>query len=237
MSVTTTQPTEVPEETQVPIGVRLADLRKKRGMNLRELARLSGASTSLISQIEKGKTNPTVQKLQNLATALGVPVSYFFDPHNGDADVEVLNESRPSPKKSSSNAPLRAQGSERAHHPTPKLGRTSGVVREGQRMSIDLQDGVHWERLTPGGHPEIEFLEVTYPPGTSSGELAHHYGREFVLVLEGEFDVELAFDHYQLRAGESLAFDSMIPHRVSNHGSVPMRAIWVNWTVPEAAIP
>jgi transcriptional regulator with XRE-family HTH domain/quercetin dioxygenase-like cupin family protein len=235
MSATTTQPTE---ETQVPIGVRLADLRKKRGMNLRELARLSGASTSLISQVEKGKTNPTVQKLQNLATALGVPVSYFFDPHNGEADLGVVDgPPASSPKKTQSDAPLRAQGSERAHHPTPKLGRGSGVVREGQRMSIDLQDGVHWERLTTGGHPEIEFLEVTYPPGTSSGELAHHYGREFVLVVEGEFDVELAFDHYQLRAGESLAFDSMIPHRVSNHGSVPMRAIWVNWTVPATSAP
>ena len=68
--------------TATAIGERLMELRKKRKLSMRELAERSGASTSLISQVETGKTNPTVAKLQNLATALGVPVNYFFDPHD-----------------------------------------------------------------------------------------------------------------------------------------------------------
>ena len=55
------------------LGSRLMDLRKTRQMSMRDLAKRSGASTSFISQVETGKTNPTVAKLQNLATALGVP--------------------------------------------------------------------------------------------------------------------------------------------------------------------
>ena len=68
--------------TDTTLGSRLMDLRKKRQMSMRELAQRSGASTSFISQVETGKTNPTVAKLQNLATALGVPVNYFFDAHD-----------------------------------------------------------------------------------------------------------------------------------------------------------
>ena len=63
------------------LGASLMELRKRKGMSMRELAEHSGTSTSLISQIETGRTNPTVSKLQNLATALGVPVNYFFDSH------------------------------------------------------------------------------------------------------------------------------------------------------------
>jgi len=59
---------------RLPIAERLAELRKKRGLNMRELAKASGASTSLISQVETGKTNPTVGKLQDIATALVAPL-------------------------------------------------------------------------------------------------------------------------------------------------------------------
>jgi len=234
-----------PEEKQLPIGARLAELRARRGFNMRELSKMSGASTSLISQIEKGRTNPTVQKLQNLATALGVPVSYFFDPHDGDQEGgATARRSGRSGKDRAAATHTRVRGeagdavearrtdgrrqAAPAHHPTP-VGR-AGVVSAGRRATIELHDGVHWERLTLGGHPEIEFLEVTYLPGTNSGELAYHYGDEFVLVLDGELVVELGFDQYILASGDSMAFDSTTPHRVSNNGTVPMRAIWVNWT-------
>jgi transcriptional regulator with XRE-family HTH domain len=64
--------------TATAIGERLMQLHKKRKLSMRELAERSGAGTSLISQVETGKTNPTLAKLENLAAALGVPVNYFF---------------------------------------------------------------------------------------------------------------------------------------------------------------
>ena len=54
-------------EADSSLGARLMELRKRKGMSMRELAEQSGTSTSLISQIETGRTNPTVSKLQNLA--------------------------------------------------------------------------------------------------------------------------------------------------------------------------
>jgi transcriptional regulator with XRE-family HTH domain len=201
------------------IGERLMELRKKRKLSMRELAERSGTSTSLISQVETGKTNPTVAKLQNLATALGVPVNYFFDPHD---------EPPPDPQ------PLGARESEVngavANGVPVHTGVPLDVVRSYDRETIELSDGVTWERLTPHGRAGIEFLEVTYEVNANSGPLASHYGEEFVLVRQGALEVEFAFDRVLLAAGDSLVFDSTVPHRVTSVGDVPMKAIWVNWT-------
>lgn len=65
------------------IGRRLRDLRSARELSLRQLAKLIGASPSLLSQVENGKVTPSVDTLAMLARALGVPVAAFF----GDAEA------------------------------------------------------------------------------------------------------------------------------------------------------
>jgi transcriptional regulator with XRE-family HTH domain/mannose-6-phosphate isomerase-like protein (cupin superfamily) len=102
------------------------------------------------------------------------------------------------------------------------------IVRRAERATIELMDGVIWARLTPGPEMAAEFLEVHYPPGASSGPaMSHHVGREFQLVLAGILTLELAFERYTLYPGDSIIFDSTIPHRLINHGIEPMRAISV----------
>ncbi len=72
-------------ENSVKIGSRLRDLRGARELSLRQLARLIGASPSLLSQIENGKVTPSVDTLYLLSGALGVPVAAFFgQPAAGD---------------------------------------------------------------------------------------------------------------------------------------------------------
>lgn len=55
-----------------PIGVRIRQLREKRGWSLTELAEQASVSRSYISQIESGKSIPTQEKILQLAEALGV---------------------------------------------------------------------------------------------------------------------------------------------------------------------
>lgn len=58
---------------------RLKDARKERDLSLDALAKLSGMSRSMISQIERGKNSPTVASLWNLTQALGVDFSGLLD--------------------------------------------------------------------------------------------------------------------------------------------------------------
>ena len=81
-------------ENSAQIGSRLRDLRGARELSLRQLARLIGASPSLLSQIENGKVTPSVDTLYLLSGALGVPVAAFFGqpatPEQGPTGARVV---------------------------------------------------------------------------------------------------------------------------------------------------
>jgi mannose-6-phosphate isomerase-like protein (cupin superfamily) len=104
----------------------------------------------------------------------------------------------------------------------------SPVIHRAARPTIELKGGVSWARLTASAEEGVEFLEVTYAAGATSGaSMSHHQGREFGLILEGELVVELGFERYTLCAGDSIVFDSTTPHRLTNAGERPVQAIWV----------
>lgn len=66
------------DDTAVRIGRRLAALRTKRGLRVAELARRAGVSPSLVSQIERGQSRPSVSTLVALAEGVGAPIDALF---------------------------------------------------------------------------------------------------------------------------------------------------------------
>jgi uncharacterized cupin superfamily protein len=107
-------------------------------------------------------------------------------------------------------------------------GSSAPVVHPQTRPTIELNGGVTWSRLTAMAEQGAEFLEITYAPGAMSGaNMSHHEGREFGLILEGEFVVELGFESYTLHKGDSIIFESTVPHRLINKSDQPTRAVWV----------
>lgn len=64
---------QVKQSSQPPsVGAALAALRQQHGLSLDELSRQSGVSKSMLSQIERNQTNPTIAIVWRLANALGV---------------------------------------------------------------------------------------------------------------------------------------------------------------------
>jgi len=61
------------------VGGRIRTIRKERAMTLRQLSNKTVVSVSLLSQIELGKSSPSISSLRKIAAALGVPLSYLFD--------------------------------------------------------------------------------------------------------------------------------------------------------------
>ena len=60
------------------LGPRLRLVRASRQLSVRELARRVGCSASLISQIERGVSVPSVGVLYSLATELGSSLDYLL---------------------------------------------------------------------------------------------------------------------------------------------------------------
>jgi transcriptional regulator with XRE-family HTH domain len=193
------------------LGGRLRVERERRGLTLRELARRLEVSPSLVSQIETGKTQPSVRTLYAIVNELGVSFDELFAPPGGHA------------RRATVPRPAEAEGTQASQG----YGR---LQRADDRAVIDLGSGVRWERLTTWNDPDLEFLYAIYEAGGSSspdGSLMRHHGREFGIVLTGELGVKVGFEDYVLGPGDSIAFDSSIPHRLHNDGHEVVTAIWI----------
>ncbi|WP_249018879.1 helix-turn-helix domain-containing protein [Conexibacter sp. S30A1] len=104
------------------------------------------------------------------------------------------------------------------------------VVRRGSGQVIQLATGVQWERLAPPTPQDVDFLQVAYHPGSEScppDSLMRHSGHEYGHIISGRMGVTIGFDTYELAAGDSIAFDSTMPHRLFAIGAETVEAIWV----------
>jgi quercetin dioxygenase-like cupin family protein len=72
-------------------------------------------------------------------------------------------------------------------------------------------------------------MKISYAPGAAStedGDLITHDGYEYGYVLAGEVAVTVGEEVFLLHVGESLGFDSSIPHVLRNPGTVTFEGIW-----------
>ena len=184
------------------IGDRLREERVRAGISQRELARRLGLSPSLISQLESGQSKPSVGTLYSIVTELGVSLDHVIrggEPADGNGAGPASD------------------------------GQGPPVGHPGARAAIDLDSGVRWEELAPDDGEGIDFLHVTYEVGgasTSDESSIRHNGREYGYVMSGTLGIRIGFQEYELQPGDSIAFDSTIPHRLFNTGDVPVKAIW-----------
>jgi transcriptional regulator with XRE-family HTH domain len=195
------------------IGELVADYRRERGLKVSELARQVGVTPSLISQIERGNSRPSVATLFGLAEALDVSLDVFAD-RSPATETATAREPLPS---TATTVP--------APPPAPAAG-DRYVVSRNQRRTISVAGGVTWEMLTPSRHDQLEFIELVYAPHAESNEaLYRHPGFETVLVLSGRFQIQVGFDQYTLEPGDSISFPSSLPHRYANPDDQEARAV------------
>jgi transcriptional regulator with XRE-family HTH domain len=198
------------------LGARIRQARLERGMSVRGLARAAGVSASLVSQIETGKSQPSVSTLYAITTVLGISVGALFDARET------------APVQSTAAAPGAVLHALAAFAAEP--GRRIGpLVGPAERQTLELDSGVVWERLGHVPGADVDFLLVTYRPGgssSSSGGLMRHEGTEYGYLTSGALTLTLGFDEYTLRPGDAVCFESTTPHRYRNDGDEPAVGVW-----------
>src|SRR3954453_8164354 len=129
-------PATLPEERWSPgrSGELVAAYRRQRKLKVSQLAREIGVTPSLISQIERGNSRPSVATLFALAEVLDVPVDVFAD-RDGGAEAQLT---------------------ERQVLPSGPSGGEGYVGRRGDRRSIEIDGGVRWELLSPDPSADLE---------------------------------------------------------------------------------
>jgi DNA-binding transcriptional MerR regulator/mannose-6-phosphate isomerase-like protein (cupin superfamily) len=107
-------------------------------------------------------------------------------------------------------------------------GENPRLVKTGQRKILETSPGVRMELLA-WGHTAMEPHLFRVKPGGGSGESYAHEGEEFLHILRGEFEIWLdGKEHYLLKRGDSLYFESATPHRWKNPGRTEARVLWIN---------
>jgi len=219
------------------LGARLRDVRLQSGMSLREVARRLGVSPSFVSQMENGKSQPSVATLYSMAELLSVSIDELFqrsapqsvgtsvvDPlHTLDVPPATVGSVNGVISRSDFSSPAEAWNREGT------IERVQ-VIKPADRPRLVMDSGVVWEQLASNNDRNLDFMEITYPAGTSStndGRMLRHPGMEYGYLLSGTLQITHGFETYLLHPGESMCLDPAIPHLLTNPGTVPARGIWV----------
>lgn len=178
------------------IGERLATLRKERNLKPEDLATRSGVLVSEIEAIEASRESPTIAPLVKLSRALGVRMGTFLDDAGGAGPVVS--------RAGTAEEVMRASG-----QASPQSGALSFHA---------LAQGKSGRSMEP-------FIVEVRPTGGAEAPSSSHEGEEFIYVMEGGIEVRYGADVYKLGVGDSIYYDSIVPHLVCS--SAPARILAV----------
>jgi transcriptional regulator with XRE-family HTH domain len=220
------------------VGAKLRERRIAAGLSLRQFARDLGVSPSLVSQIENGKSQPSVATLYMICSQLDLSIDELFSntgvAEEPDVDAAVADADGVGDAPGLDLVELVGDthtfrgALDKLNEPHEHEHRSSPVVAPAQRRRLVLDSGVTWEQLS-AHQATVDFLLVTYQVGGSSvpdERLTRHSGIEYGYIISGTLDVSLGFYTYRIGPGDAISFDSSTPHRLTNNGDIPVKAIW-----------
>ncbi|SHI98288.1 transcriptional regulator, XRE family with cupin sensor [Malonomonas rubra DSM 5091] len=172
------------------IGTKVRQLREAKEMSIEQLAEQSQCHADQIRQIEEGALVPSLTPLMELSRALGVRLGTFMD----DDPVE---------------GPAVFDSAE-----APNVIRFSGKDPKATSSSLDFYSMAASKK---DRHMEPFLIDVK-PRSGDAPPLSGHEGEEFIYVLEGAIQINYGQTTYELEAGQSIYYDSIVPHDVHAKG-------------------
>lgn len=111
----------------------------------------------------------------------------------------------------------------------PRFDEQQMLVRRDHRQRLVAGDGSVHDILVPNANHKLGLIRSTFPPGFESLEPAvSHPGEEIVLVVSGALRANIAGQRFDLDTGDSLIFDSTLPHGWANPGDEPSEVLFVS---------
>ena len=185
-------------------GKRIIELCKTYSVSLETLSERSGVQIELIRQIEEEEHIPDLAPLIKIARALGVRLGTLLDDH------EDLGP-----------AITRAGGAgEITRFITGLPSAGPGGDHQGLSFRTLAADkgGRHMEPFIVDIAPDAEQKKST------------HEGEEFIYILSGNLALEYGSLSQVLSEGDSVYYDSIVPHRVISADDKPVRILAVIYT-------
>jgi transcriptional regulator with XRE-family HTH domain len=170
------------------VGRRVAALRETKKVSLEELSARSGLEVEFIRDLEHGAVHPPLAPLLRIARGLGVRLGTFID----DAV---------------SQDPYLVRVADRQEELTSARGKNTPTALRFHSLGKGKSDR----------HMEPFFVEIL-EESANDDTVSSHEGEEFLVVVSGRVEVLYAGRPHQLGPGDSIYYNSIVPHRVSSVG-------------------
>lgn len=163
---------------------KLVDLRNHSELTLEEAAESSGLSEDQLQEYEAGNALPAVGELMNLGQLFGVSLNHFFLSGPPTARVEIVRSTD-------------------RWKVDPQTDTAAALNYSYEALAYRLTDKV----MSP--------FHVEIPPSEQKNvKPLSHDGEEFHFILSGEVEMTIDQETYCLASGDSIYFDSRLPHTV-----------------------
>ena len=184
------------------IGVEIREVRKARGVTLKDLSAQVDCSIAYLSRIERGAARVSVEQLEQISAALNVDPKWFFPDRGSNGPLETAHVVRKDKRRPLSNMYSRS---------AEELG------FEDELLSSSLDGGFYLliSRFPAASGPKQSPLDGYAFEGEQHG-----------VVLEGEILLLLDDERVVLKKGDSFSYPSTIPHRFRNNGPSEAVMVW-----------
>jgi transcriptional regulator with XRE-family HTH domain len=179
------------------IGRKITELREALLLSPEDLAERCGADVATIKGIEAGDIVPSLAPLIKITRALGVRLGTLLD------DDENLG---------------------------PVLVRSTDYTQSTRLKALETHSdagGLVFNALAEGkASRHMEPFYITLEPSEATEhELSAHEGEEWLFALEGPLEIEYGKDIFVLEPGDSIYYDSIVPHQVRAHNGASARFV------------
>jgi transcriptional regulator with XRE-family HTH domain len=191
-------------------GDRIAELRKTYSISRETLAERSGIDLELIRRIEEESHIPDLAPLVKISRALGVRIGVLMDDHEELGPVITRSGEAEKVPRFVTGIPA---------------SETSAAV-----SAPHSHQGLTFHALAAdkgGRHMEPFIVDIE---GDAEQEKSSHEGEEFIHILSGTLSLEYGKDRHVLEAGDSVYYDSIVPHRVLSADKKPVRILAAIYT-------
>ena len=175
--------------SEIQVGEKIRQLREIKKISIEELASESNLSVELIERLESGALIPSLSPLLKIAKVLNVRLGTFLDDAPQTGPVVI--------KSGKSDSVIRFSGE-------------NNNLNDSKLEFYSLASGKSDRHMEP-------FLIDVHPPITEDYELSSHEGEEFIFVMKGEIEVLYGKETYLVSEGDSIYYDSVVPHELHAH--------------------
>ncbi len=180
------------EVAALNLGGKIRQLRNQRGYTLENVSKMTGISKPHLSQIENEIVSPPIGTLLKISSALGVKISFFFQDSPGDDRIVVSRK-----------------GERTTVNENSKTNEFSNMGYTYELLANQFPEKYMEPVLVYMEHREVKDLVYN-----------NHKGEEFVFLLEGKLEFRCADQIILLDEGDSLFFDSRMPHAYRGIGGM-----------------